>query len=169
MIRKSAFVAVWFLFAATYVANAGQSLDPEKKALAQKVEKQLACDCGCSLTVADCRVSMTCSESAKLEKEVISYVKAGFDEPTILSKMREKYGETILAAPTKEGFNITAWTFPFLALALGGVIAFYYLKKWKTPEAPAAANKRTATKKADASPGSEYDQRVEDELKQFDA
>ena len=151
------------------VVQAG--LDPDQKALMKKVDSQLACYCGCSLTVVDCRVSMTCDESAGLEKEVIGYIEAGLDEKAILAKMREKYGESILAAPTKEGFNITAWTFPFLAIALGGIIAFYYMKKWKTPT-PETADTATAASAADkaksASASDEYDSRVEEELKKLD-
>ena len=147
-------------------------LDPDQKALMKKVDSQLACHCGCSLTVSDCRVSMTCGESAKLEKEVIGYIEAGLGEKEILAKMREKYGEAILAAPTKECFNITAWTFPFLAIALGGIIAFYYIKKWKTPTAEQAAPTMddAAAQTADGSSKGldEYDSRVEEELKKLD-
>ncbi|MDQ7054708.1 MAG: cytochrome c-type biogenesis protein CcmH [candidate division KSB1 bacterium] len=153
------------------LSTAQAGLAPDQKALMKKVDSQLACYCGCSLTVSDCRVSMTCGESAKLEKEVISYIEAGLDEKAILAKMREKYGETILAAPTKEGFNITAWTFPFLAIALGGIIAFYYMKKWKatTPEMTGAATVASAADRANpANASDEYDSRVEEELNKLD-
>ena len=35
----------------------------------------------------------------------------------IIAFYRAQYGEKVLSAPTTEGFNILAWTMPFIALA----------------------------------------------------
>lgn len=140
------------------------------KALVRDIDRQLACYCGCSLTVADCRVSMTCSESAALNKEVEGLVSTGMDKAQVLAKMREKYGESILAAPTKEGFNLTAWTFPFLAILLGGVFATYMIRKWKADDrgGNASGRKPRSGPASAAKAPTDYDKRVEDELANFD-
>ncbi len=166
-IKKFPILGFSFLLLLTLFSRADAAIDPTQRALVHKVDRQLACDCGCSLTVDDCRVSMTCSESERLEKEVTGFVKAGLDEKSILAKMREKYGESILAAPTKEGFNITAWTFPFLALLFGGFVATYYLRKWKSEKAE--STEQTGPRPKVAKIEDDYDRRIEDELKDFDA
>ncbi len=168
MIRKKLQFLMLYIALLSGLATASPAgLSEQEKALVKKVDKQLACFCGCSLTVADCRVAMTCGESEKLEKEVIEYVKAGLGVDQILRAMREKYGESILAAPTKEGFNITAWTLPFIALLVGGWVATRYIKKWKGNSQ--ASPKPTDSVAPTAEAADQYEQRVEEELKRFDA
>ncbi len=127
------------------------------------IRKELACDCKCGMTVQDCLGGMICGESRTYSNEVIDLLKAGNTREQVLQAMVTKYGERILSAPTKEGFNLTAWTFPFLALLLGGVIVWRVVAKWKTQSpAPLLAQPETAGNKADP-----YDKRFEEEFKQF--
>ena len=44
--------------------------------------------------------------------------------------MMDTYGETLLAAPTKKGFNLTAWVTPFLAILVGGCLVVLTLIRW---------------------------------------
>ncbi|TET46087.1 hypothetical protein E3J59_03375, partial [Candidatus Aerophobetes bacterium] len=41
-----------------------------------------------------------------------------------------QYGEKILAAPPKKGFNLTAWITPFVVIALGAGIVYLVITKW---------------------------------------
>lgn len=161
--RNALFVA---LFIFPFVMF-GKEVD---KKVVKQIDKELACNCGCSLTVADCRVSMTCTESKGLQDEVVQFLESGLTPKEVLGKMREKYGEQILAAPTKEGFNLTAWTLPFVALLLGGVFAAYYIRRWKSDEEkqPGPATGRQQAKENAQEAPSSYEKRIEDELKEFD-
>lgn len=127
------------------------------------IRKELACDCGCGMTVQDCLGGMICSESRSYSNEVIELLTAGKNREQVLQAMVAKYGEKILSAPTKEGFNLTAWTFPFLALLLGGVIVWRVVAKWKT-QSPIPAPVGPATPKQE---DTFYDKRFEEEFKKF--
>lgn len=139
---------------------APENIDPT---FLSSIRKELACDCGCGMTVQDCLGGMICSESRSYSNEVIDLLKAGKNREQVLQAMVAKYGEKILSAPTKEGFNLTAWTFPFLALIIGGAIVWRVVAKWKT-QSPAPAPAVLATPK-NAEEG--YGKRFEEEFKQF--
>ncbi len=153
---------VFFLLCASAFAQE-QNLAPENidPTLLSGIRKELACDCGCGMTVQDCLGGMICSESRAYSNEVIEYLKAGKTREQILQAMVVKYGEKILSAPTKEGFNLTAWTFPFLALVLGGVVVWRVVAKWKT-QSPAPLASANSKSEEDS-----YGKRFEDEFKQY--
>ena len=48
----------------------------------------------------------------------------------IIAFYRHQYGEKVLSAPTTEGFNLLAWTMPFIALALGGGAMVFAVGRW---------------------------------------
>ena len=139
---------------------APENIDPT---FLSSIRKELACDCGCGMTVQDCLGGMICSESRSYSNEVIDLLNAGKNREQVLQAMVAKYGEKILSAPTKEGFNLTAWTFPFIALILGGVIVWRVVAKWKT-QSPIIASAGPATPKPE---DTFYDKRFEEEFKKF--
>lgn len=94
------------------------------------IEKSLACQCECGMTVDSCQGAMPCSSAAAISTEIKSLINQGEDKDTILKAFVAKYGEKILSAPTKKGFNLTAWTFPFLALLLGGYLVQLLVRRW---------------------------------------
>jgi cytochrome c-type biogenesis protein CcmH len=127
------------------------------------IRKELACDCGCGMTVQDCLGGMICSESRTYSNEVISLLESGKTREQVLQAMVAKYGEKILSAPTKKGFNLMAWTFPFLALVLGGVVVWRVVAKWKTQSPASAPLPRERARSQDEA----YGKRFEDEFEQF--
>ena len=56
-------------------------------------------------------------------------IDAGQSQDQISQSYIAKHGQTVLAAPTQSGFNLTAWAIPFFAFFLGGTLLFVYLKK----------------------------------------
>jgi cytochrome c-type biogenesis protein CcmH len=48
----------------------------------------------------------------------------------------QKYGPTVLAAPTKTGFDRTAWIVPFAALGFGILTVVFVVRIWKNRPAP---------------------------------
>ncbi len=86
---------------------------------ASEITQGMTCTCGCSMVVAACEGSMECGPAAQITQEVEQMIKKGQTKNEILKFYVDKYGETILAAPTKEGFNFLAWVLPFLGLAMG--------------------------------------------------
>ena len=77
----------------------------------------------------------------------------------------DQYGEAVLAAPTKKGFNLTAWILPFLGLFIGVWIVRTSIVKWvrKREEMVASA----PAQKADEA-DSKYRKKLREELEKFE-
>lgn len=54
----------------------------------------------------------------------------GMSPRAILDRYVARYGKEILAAPTKRGFDLTAWVTPFAAIAGGGAALAFLLRCW---------------------------------------
>jgi len=139
---------------------------PEQRALQTEIQSSLACYCGCGMTIQGCLGGMICSESKTISKEVATLMQEGKGKPEVLQAMVVKYGERILATPTKEGFNLTAWILPFVALLVGGLIVARVISGWKKQiPAPSAT---AAPVRAENAPADPYQERFEREFKKFD-
>jgi cytochrome c-type biogenesis protein CcmH len=103
----------------------------------KEVEEALTCQCGCGLTVHSCN-HLQCGSGIPLKQEVATFVSQGLARDEILVRFRDKYGEKILAAPTTEGFNLTAWVLPFVVIAFGAGLVALTVRRWTGGEAPAA-------------------------------
>jgi cytochrome c-type biogenesis protein CcmH len=95
-----------------------------------QVSQGLTCQCGCGLTVANCNHPQ-CSFSVPLRLEIEAMISHGESREQILAYYRHKFGEKILSAPTTEGFNLLAWTTPFVAIVLGGGFITLAFTRWR--------------------------------------
>lgn len=113
-----------------------------------QMETDLTCQCGCGLTVHSCN-HLNCGSGIPLKKEIAEQIALGKPRAEILAHFSTKYGEKILSSPTTTGFNIAAWTVPFVVIAIGGLIIGVVLVRWRrtTGEgaAPVAAAPPSAT------------------------
>jgi cytochrome c-type biogenesis protein CcmH len=92
----------------------------------ETIASQLICLCGCGKLLNACEM-----DTARQMRSVISdKLEAGWDGPRIISFMTETYGERVLAAPTKRGFNLTAWVTPFALILAGGVLILIVIGSW---------------------------------------
>ena len=97
------------------------------------LEHQIHCQCGCNLDVYTCRTTdFACSVSPAMHADVMGLVAGGHTAPAILAAFRAVYGEKVLMAPLKSGFNLVGYTMPFVALGTGAVIVAALLKRWKS-------------------------------------
>lgn len=107
------------------------SVTADDKPKMEDVAGKLACYCGtCPHLVA---TKCGCSTADKIKADVQKKIDAGMTEQQILDEYVAEFGQTVLAAPTKSGFNLTAWMLPFVAFAFGGVVLFKFLKKQQQP------------------------------------
>jgi cytochrome c-type biogenesis protein CcmH len=127
-----------------------------------QVESSLTCQCGCGLTVHSCN-HLSCSSGEPLKLEIAGQISEGLPLPEILSHFENKYGEIILSSPTARGFNLAAWTVPFIMLGFGTLGVAYILWRWRRNDR-GSAPKGDAAAKTDP----ELRARLEDELKKFD-
>ena len=79
---------------------------------------KLMCVCGCSQVLLECN-HVGCTYSDRMRGELMASIDRGENDDLALQDFVQKYGPTVLAAPTSTGFNRVAWIMPFLALVLG--------------------------------------------------
>jgi cytochrome c-type biogenesis protein CcmH/NrfF len=75
-----------------------------------------------------------------MRNELMAAVERGDSDSLVEQSFVQKYGPTVLAAPTNTGFDRTAWIVPFVALALGLSFVVLVVRAWKNRPAPAIAD-----------------------------
>ncbi|MGH7923106.1 MAG: cytochrome c-type biogenesis protein [Candidatus Binatus sp.] len=124
-----------FLAAALFVFLSPELKDVSRETFAaetptnSQVSEGLTCQCGCGLTVANCNMP-TCGFSVPMRHDIDRMIGEGKTRAQIIAFYRRKYGEKVLSAPTTEGFNLLAWTMPFIALVLGGGLMALAFGRW---------------------------------------
>ena len=104
------------------------------------LEHQIHCQCGCNLDVYTCRTTdFSCSVSPAMHSDVMGLVAGGYSAQEILAAFKAAYGEKVLMAPVKSGFNLIGYTMPFVALGAGAVVIAALLRRWKS-RTPAVAS-----------------------------
>ncbi|MBT4106031.1 MAG: hypothetical protein HOE81_14430 [Nitrospina sp.] len=114
------FVLVWISMGQVSVVSAG--------AVLQDLENALMCKCDdkCGKVLINC----TCATSDKTRAKFSKMLDSGLTIEQIIKMQVDEYGETVLSAPTKFGFNLTAWVTPFVALIAGGFGVRKVLLAW---------------------------------------
>jgi cytochrome c-type biogenesis protein CcmH len=87
------------------------------------------CTCGCAQLLGECN-HVGCPESGRERQELSDAIAAGKTDQQILDGFAAKYGATMLAAPTMQGFNLVAWIAPFAVLAAGFLGTFLLVRRW---------------------------------------
>src|SRR5258706_12068135 len=100
---------------------------------------QMMCICGCSQILLECN-HVGCPDSDGMRNELMTAVNRGDSDSLVEQSFVQKYGPTVLAAPTTTGFDRTAWIVPFVALGLGLSIVVLVIRAWKNRPAPAIAD-----------------------------
>ncbi len=99
---------------------------------------QLMCICGCGQILLECN-HVGCPDSDGMRNELMAAVTRGDSDSLVEQAFVQKYGPTVLAAPTTAGFDRTAWIMPIVALFLGFGIVILVVRAWKNRPAPALA------------------------------
>ena len=100
---------------------------------------QLMCICGCGQVLLECN-HVGCPDSDAMRNELSAAIARGDNDSLILQAFVQKYGPTVLAAPTTKGFDRTAWIMPFAALVLGFGIVVLVVHAWKNRPEPVLAD-----------------------------
>lgn len=162
----SVFVAVLLItIVSSGLANAAAMLADLENALMCK------CDDKCGKVLINC----TCSTSDKTRKKFTKMLESGLTVDQIIQQQIEKYGETILSAPTKNGFNLTAWIMPFGALIFGGLGLRRLLNGWVAKNTDTQSSDKIIDVASGASPSNsrdkapnQYSRRLQEELNQLE-
>jgi cytochrome c-type biogenesis protein CcmH len=108
---------------------------PVDETTVHDVAAQLRCVVCQSLSVAD-SPSETASQMRGIIRERLA---AGESPAEVRAYFVEKYGEWILLAPPKSGFNLLVWVVPFAGLGLGLVLVAVVLRRWSRRIPPGAS------------------------------
>ena len=105
---------------------------------------QMMCICGCNQILLECN-HVGCPDSDRMRNELAAQVMRGDSDSLVEQAFVQKYGPTVLAAPTTTGFNRTAWIVPFAALFFGFGLVVLVVRGWhnnrlSTPTAGGPSN-----------------------------
>jgi cytochrome c-type biogenesis protein CcmH len=99
----------------------------------------LMCVCGCSQILLECN-HVGCQYSDRMRGELMEALNRGDNDDLALQSFIQKYGTTVVAAPSTTGFGRVAWIMPFVALFAGLASVVLIVRAWKNRPAPALAD-----------------------------
>ncbi len=91
---------------------------------------KLMCVCSCSQVLLECN-HVGCRYSDRMREELAAALDRPDSDDLVLQSFVQKYGPTVLLAPTTTGFNRLAWVMPYLALVLGITTVIFIVRTWR--------------------------------------
>ena len=119
-----------------------------------------------------CETTLEMSNSPIAERMrafIRARIAAGDSKEEIKAKLVDQFGEGVLAAPPKRGFNLLAWLLPLGGIAVASAAVAVLARRWVRgrAEPDAAAGEPATNGRAPLDPVLE--RRVDEELARFDA
>jgi cytochrome c-type biogenesis protein CcmH len=105
----------------------------------QDLGHHLMCVCGCSQILLECN-HVGCTYSDRMRGELAASLDRGDNDELALQSFIQKYGTTVVAAPSTKGFGRVAWIMPFVALIAGMATVILVVRSWKNRPTPALAD-----------------------------
>jgi cytochrome c-type biogenesis protein CcmH len=99
----------------------------------------LMCVCGCNQILLECN-HVGCQYSDRMRNELSAALDRGDNDDLTLQSFIQKYGTTVVAAPSTTGFGRVAWIMPFAALLAGMGTLVWVVRSWRMRPAPALAD-----------------------------
>ena len=91
---------------------------------------EMICMCGCNQILLDCN-HVGCPVSPVMIGELQSQLASGASDSAIFAWFTNKYGPTVLAAPTHSGFDEVAWIMPLAVFLLATLGAGLVVWAWR--------------------------------------
>lgn len=118
-------------------APAGAAVPDAREETAVAIEERFMCHCGCTdLTVRVCN----CGVAAEIKGDIRDRLAAGQSRAEVEAAYVARFGEQILSAPIRRGFNLMAWIMPFAAVLAAGAMVVVLVRRWGARPVPAAAS-----------------------------
>ncbi len=96
----------------------------------RRVGMRLQCQCGCKDSVATCSM-LDCSFSKPAKERIAQMLAVGMSDEQIVQAFVRDYGPGVYLAPP----NAFGWIVPYAAAALGLVVIWLFIKKYRMPAA----------------------------------
>jgi len=100
-----------------------------------EIGHRMMCICGCSQILLECN-HVGCTASDGMRNELMASLDRGDSDSLVEQGFVQKYGPTVLAAPTTTGFDRAAYIVPVAALTLGVGLIAVVIYTWKNRSAP---------------------------------
>ncbi|HKP17539.1 MAG TPA: cytochrome c-type biogenesis protein [Gaiellaceae bacterium] len=136
---------------------AGPALASERHPTLGDLESEVMCP--------TCKTTLDQSNAPianRIRAFISARIAAGDTKSEIKDKLVLQFGEAVLAAPPKHGFNLLAWVLPFVGVGIGAIVLALLAWRWSRARSPGAAA-------AGAPLEPELERRVDEELARFEA
>ena len=134
----------------------------EERPTLEELERELTCPtCKQSLALSNAPVA------DRMRAFIRERIAAGDTKSEIKTKLVAEFGEGVLAAPPKRGFNLVAWALPIGGLALGALVLTLLARRWLAARGEPSPAEPSANGRAPLGP--ELERRVDEELARFEA
>jgi cytochrome c-type biogenesis protein CcmH len=144
------------------LAAAAPAAASEQHPTLPQLERELICP--------TCHESLAASSSAiadRMRAFIRQRIAAGDTKSEIKGKLVGQFGESVLAAPPKSGFNLLAWVLPLAGIVLAASVVGVLAYRWSRGRAAAASAGRSANGRYSLDP--ELERRLDEELARYDA
>ncbi|MFQ5945073.1 MAG: cytochrome c-type biogenesis protein CcmH [Anaerolineae bacterium] len=136
MLARTPLLVLLILFLSATAVLAQGGIEETVKEIAES----LNCPLCQGLTLYDCPLTI-CEQMRGVIREKLV---AGESRETIVQYFVEQYGEEVLNAPPKSGFNLAAWILPFVGLLFGGAFLAIVVASWLRPRSSHPAREMPA-------------------------
>jgi cytochrome c-type biogenesis protein CcmH len=133
--RRAGVLAQALLVAAVVCFSLGAT-DPQ--AHFEKLGNGLMCSCGCEQQLLKCD-HVGCTYRGEEMDMLRTAIASGQNDSLILQSFVQRYGATVLAAPTTEGFDLLAWIMPFAVAAVALIGTILLVRNWAKNQPKLAA------------------------------
>ena len=125
--KTLALIIVFIALIAVVLSCSPQKGSVSLEERAREIDNSLMCPICPGQTIAESQSAL----SQQMRSIVREKLAQGATKEEILQFFVERYGEGVLAAPPKAGFNLLLWVLPFLGVAAGGFLIFWIIKSMK--------------------------------------
>jgi cytochrome c-type biogenesis protein CcmH len=151
--------------AALALALAAPALAGETRPTLADLEDEVVCP-----TCAPQTLDQSNSPIARRMKRFIAErIAAGDTKSEIKAKLVDQFGERVLAAPPKEGFNLLAWVLPLAGIAVGAGALGLAAWRWSSTREPPPEEMPGPSPNGRGPIDPELERRLDEELARFDA
>jgi cytochrome c-type biogenesis protein CcmH len=156
-VKRIVLTAVWLALAAAGAASAS-----EQHPTLPELERELICPT-CHETLA----ASTSPIADRMRSFIRARIAAGDTKSEIKASLVDQFGESVLAAPPKRGFNLLAWLLPLVGLAVAAGVLAVLARRWSSSRGEPSAAGPSGNGRAPIDP--ELEKRLDEELARFDA
>jgi cytochrome c-type biogenesis protein CcmH len=150
------------LLALVALAVAGGAPASESHPTLAELEKEVICPV--------CHETLELSSSPiadRMRTFIRQRIAAGDTKSEIKAKLVAQFGESVLAAPPKRGFNLLAWVLPLAGIVVGTLTIGVLARRWSRARPEPLPADPSANGRPPLDP--ELERRLDEELARFDA